>query len=175
MFLETRYLSEDDLPVAARFALPSLEGIRAEGELVSLTGNLQRQNRGFRLSGRLRMSLGMPCSRCTTQFKTPVEIDIDLLFIKGKANQETPAPPEDLELTRSDCSQATLDSEERIDLVALARDQIYLWIPLKAICRSDCKGLCNHCGANFNQAPCACASTWIDPRLAPLAELKKNT
>ncbi len=32
----------------------------------------------------------------------------------------------------------------------LLREQVLLAVPLKAICREDCKGLCPHCGKNLN-------------------------
>ena len=61
-----------------------------------------------------------------------------------------------------------------VDLVQVAREQIYLNLPLKSVCRDDCKGLCATCGANRNRIECACSGDQPDPRLAPLLELKKR-
>jgi uncharacterized protein len=53
-------------------------------------------------------------------------------------------------------------------------EQVLLAIPMKTICRSDCKGLCPHCGTNLNSDECRCESHAGDPRLAPLARLKQD-
>ena len=48
-------------------------------------------------------------------------------------------------------------------------EQVNLAIPMNIICRSDCRGLCPHCGANLNNEECRCEKHGADPRLAPLA------
>ena len=53
------------------------------------------------------------------------------------------------------------------------REQFYLALPMKPLCRDACKGLCPHCGTNLNASSCDCAPAWQDPRLAALRELGK--
>ena len=53
-------------------------------------------------------------------------------------------------------------------------EQMLLAIPMKVICRSDCRGLCPQCGANMNSEECRCEARSPDPRLAPLARLKQD-
>ncbi len=48
------------------------------------------------------------------------------------------------------------------------REQFYLALPMKPLCREDCQGLCVVCGANLNRATCDCKLEWDDPRLAAL-------
>ena len=36
------------------------------------------------------------------------------------------------------------------------REQFYLALPMKPLCRQDCKGLCPHCGTNLNTETCQC-------------------
>jgi uncharacterized protein len=59
-----------------------------------------------------------------------------------------------------------------IDLEPMLRDALTLALPLNPICRSDCKGLCAHCGKNLNEGPCDCTDDDIDPRWAALSELR---
>ena len=40
----------------------------------------------------------------------------------------------------------------------------------KSLCRPDCAGLCDTCGANLNLGPCSCRKQ-RDPRLAVLEQL----
>jgi len=53
-------------------------------------------------------------------------------------------------------------------------EQVLLALPMKAICRSDCRGLCPQCGVNLNNEECRCESHAADPRTAPLARLKQD-
>jgi len=47
---------------------------------------------------------------------------------------------------------------------------LQLEIPLKPLCRPECKGLCPTCGADRNVAPCDCREEG-DERLAKLKSL----
>jgi len=58
-----------------------------------------------------------------------------------------------------------------IDLAPLARELSLLSMPTKVLCRPDCLGLCQECGANLNEGDCGCAEAAIDPRLSALQQL----
>jgi uncharacterized protein len=55
------------------------------------------------------------------------------------------------------------------------REEIILSIPMKAVCSETCKGLCPECGQNLNEGQCDCVVERIDPRLAPLLDLLKES
>jgi uncharacterized protein len=61
-----------------------------------------------------------------------------------------------------------------MDLVEPVREEFILSLPLRALCKEDCKGLCDQCGENLNQAKCTCEEAEIDPRFASLLQLKKE-
>jgi uncharacterized protein len=52
----------------------------------------------------------------------------------------------------------------------LLREEAILAIPMGALCRPDCAGLCPQCGQNWNEGPCDCEQDEIDPRFAALRE-----
>ena len=54
-------------------------------------------------------------------------------------------------------------------------EQFVLSLPMKPLCRHECKGLCAVCGTNLNRGACDCKRDWEDPRLAPLKALKKES
>ena len=64
--------------------------------------------------------------------------------------------------------------DEVIDLDELMREQFYLALPMKPLCREDCRGLCPQCGVNLNSGTCDCVAEWKDPRLAPLEAMKRT-
>ena len=63
--------------------------------------------------------------------------------------------------------------KDRIDLGEIVREQILLEVPLRRLCREDCRGLCPSCGVNRNTEACDCQprSRSADERLAPLRKL----
>src|SRR5262252_8180271 len=59
-------------------------------------------------------------------------------------------------------------------LADVLKEQVLLALPIKAICQSDCRGLCPNCGANLNHEECRCETHATDPRLASLARIKQD-
>ncbi len=60
--------------------------------------------------------------------------------------------------------------EDGLFLADVVAEQIHLSLPMKVVCREECRGLCPGCGANLNRERCRCGPRAVDPRLAPLAE-----
>lgn len=52
-----------------------------------------------------------------------------------------------------DCEIA---SQDIIDLTDPIREDIIIGLPLRPLCREDCKGLCARCGKNLNMGKCRC-------------------
>ena len=53
----------------------------------------------------------------------------------------------------------------------VVREQVLLSLPTRTLCRVDCKGLCQHCGENLNQAKCHCSEAPADAGWNALAGL----
>jgi imidazolonepropionase-like amidohydrolase len=47
-------------------------------------------------------------------------------------------------------------------------------MPMKFICREDCKGLCYRCGADLNEVACLCTTENVDSRLSVLLDFQKK-
>ncbi|MDD2499121.1 MAG: DUF177 domain-containing protein, partial [Desulfitobacteriaceae bacterium] len=60
---------------------------------------------------------------------------------------------------------------DKIDILPQVLQTILLELPMKVLCREDCKGLCPVCGTNLNIKECRCERESIDPRLAALKNL----
>lgn len=61
----------------------------------------------------------------------------------------------------------------KLDLSELIFGELVLNLPMKHLCKEDCLGVCQTCGANLNEGPCGCKRDEMDPRLAALQELLK--
>lgn len=62
----------------------------------------------------------------------------------------------------------------KFDLDEFLYSEVIVNLPMKHLCKEDCKGICFRCGKNLNEGKCDCPEKEIDPRLAVLAELLKN-
>jgi uncharacterized protein len=139
---------------------------------VALAFTVHKDQDRFRLVGTLATTLELRCSRCLEPFLLPVDAAFDLRYLPEGAA----APDEDTddgELREEDTS-ATFYEDDGIDLGDLMREQFYLVLPMKPLCRPDCKGLCPQCGTNLNTDTCQCETRWEDPRLAGLKALMSD-
>jgi uncharacterized protein len=121
----------------------------------------------FRLVGTARTELELTCSRCLEPFRLPFDGSFDLRYLPASelsSDDERAVAEEDLD--------TSYYRDDQIDLNELLREQFYLALPMKPLCRETCAGLCAQCGTNLNTGACQCAPRWEDPRLAPLRDLK---
>jgi uncharacterized protein len=63
-------------------------------------------------------------------------------------------------------------SGDGMELEDSLREQVLLAVPIKTLCRYDCKGLCSSCGVNRNEQLCHCGEGKRDLRWAALGALK---
>ena len=47
-----------------------------------------------------------------------------------------------------------IDANHMMDLTEPVRQALLVAIPMRPLCREDCKGLCPECGANLNYIDC---------------------
>lgn len=136
---------------------------------VALAFTIHKDQDRFRLVGSVATALELRCSRCLEPFTLPVDSAFDLRYLpEGTAAPDVDT--DDGELADDDTA-ATFYRDEAIDLGDLVREQFYLALPMKPLCRPDCKGLCPQCGTNLNTDTCQCQPRWEDPRLAGLKAL----
>ena len=149
-------------------AFGALEGVRAVSP-VSLLLNVHRDGEQVRVSGRLRTIMELDCSRCVEAFPVPVDATFNLLYVPASTNTGA----EEQEIEEDDLDTAYYRGGV-IDLADLVREQLYLALPMKPLCREACRGLCPACGTNLNSGACDCTHDWEDPRLAPLKALARK-
>ena len=136
---------------------------------VDLMFDVSKDKDQFLLGGRVKTALELPCSRCLEPYEIPVDLAFDLRYLPRIVN----AGEGEREIQEDDLTTAFYENDT-IDLGQLMREQFYLALPMKPLCRDDCQGLCAQCGTNLNRGTCGCERDWVDPRLATLAKLKNN-
>ena len=136
---------------------------------VQFSAEVRKDAQKVRLVGRVKTTLETDCGRCLEPFEIPVDAPFDLLYLAEPAGtQAGEGKIQDVDVGVS------FYKDDTIDLGEVMREQFFLALPMKPLCRPDCQGLCPICGKNRNREPCDCQETWVDPRLAGLKKLLKH-
>jgi len=136
---------------------------------VNLAFEIHKDKDKFRLVGTVETDLELACGRCLDPFRLHVHAPFDVRYLPAStASTETEREVEDEDLGTS------FYRNDQIDLSELMREQFYLVLPMKPLCREECRGLCSQCGTNLNTGTCDCAPDWEDSRLAGLKGLVKG-
>lgn len=108
------------------------------------------------VSGRLTGTLVVPCDRCAEASTLVIDAPVNATFVPAR---ELTADDDDdeLELQQGDLDNYGYHGDE-VDLEEMLREQLVVALPMTHLCKPACKGLCVTCGANWNEAPCACAA-----------------
>lgn len=140
--------------------------------LSALNGNVDmiRTNDGILVRANLYTTVELTCSRCLTQFSTPVRFQIDEEFHPTLDIVTGARLPQ----TEDDDTATQIDAHHLLDLTELVRQDLMLALPLVPLCRNDCQGLCPNCGKNWNDGDCDCQEDELDPRFAVLKQLLDN-
>lgn len=122
----------------------------------------------IRLGGKIQTTLEMPCARCLEPVVQDVKREFELLYRPLGID----AGREELSVTGAE-AEIGYYSGEGLLLEDVLREQVLLAVPLKVICRQDCKGLCPQCGKNMNADSCSCEEA-EDERWSALKDLREK-
>lgn len=124
---------------------------------------------GIAVGGYVRTILEHPCDRCLKPVELKINGTIEALY---KHISEVPKEKEEeLQSLRN----VIYYSSDRIDLSERIIEAIVVDVPMRVLCKPDCKGLCPRCGTDLNEDPeHLCEDQKIDPRLSKLLLLKKT-
>lgn len=120
------------------------------------------------LDGTVTYTLRQACARCLTDFPEKYSLPMKLVLQLVPDDRLREQDDGDDEFIMISASRTTYVLDQNL------RDLITLELPMKATCRSDCKGLCPKCGTNWNEQRCNCDVKEIDPRWDALKKLSDN-
>ena len=119
------------------------------------------------LDGDLSGGLQVLCDRCLEHYHQDLKSEFRVFLA-------LPLPDMDraeIELTEEDMEVGFIRGEE-INLDEIIREQVYLSLPMKLLCKEDCLGLCPVCGNNLNKKRCHCRREQGHPGFLKLKNLK---
>lgn len=148
----------DEKPIDGEYVFKSVgpaETPIAFASPVRISGKIENVGSGLLVTGDLSTSLKVSCSRCLETAEIKIDQSFgDMLYPVGSQPDE-----EDF-----------VYEGRQVDLGPMIEEITMLAVPIKPLCRADCKGLCGRCGANLNEGPCGCPPENVDMRLAKLKE-----
>lgn len=149
--------------------IPAGDPLWTGAELVpggSLRVRLEVQAAGADVVARgwLEGTLSDRCRRCLVPVVVPLRAEVMLFFRAGV--DEAEAEQEEV--------YALATGAQELDLRDAIRQELMLAAPAFVVCRDGCKGLCPHCGANWNETTCSCTDEQPDARWAALRSLRHD-
>jgi uncharacterized protein len=172
MFLDVKELAVRKLRIRKTYAPGSIDFHSAEIkqiEPLEVTATAELLESQIRIEGNLETKIELVCARCLEPVVEEVSRTFDL-FYAPVPKVEKPT----IDQLKDDETEIGFYKGEGLFLADVLKEQLLLALPLKAICQSDCRGLCPNCGANLNHEECRCETHATDPRMAPLARLKQD-
>ncbi len=131
---------------------------------LSATLHITPQEDGCLVHGHLTGGIAIPCDRCAEESLVTVDQRFSELF---STHEELREPGQEATIRAAADGQGM-----EIEVAALLWEEFLISLPVKPLCKEDCKGLCPICGADRNKEQCDCKDDSADPRLAVLQNLK---
>lgn len=125
---------------------------------------LKGNSKKVSIQGSFTAAVTAECHRCLKDLLIDLRRTFHLTYLAPDPERFA---REEVELDSDELEVAYLESQY-LPLHELIREQVYLALPMKFLCSSECRGLCPHCGQNLNEVECVCAEAAVDPRWASL-------
>lgn len=152
---------------------------------IETNGALSFAEPNYRLRGALRYQRTLSCYRCLGEISGDVDGDFEYSIERRRPPRDeeddggsdedgsSGKPGGEIELVQADLEVVIVESDH-LDSGFFVREQILLQVPMKPLCRPECKGLCGQCGTDLNVSACVCKSSAADPRWAGLESIKSQ-
>lgn len=131
---------------------------------VEVEVELKKTHNQIILDSAISVNTKLECDRCTVSFNRLLNSNYKIVYLLGVESVES----------KSDNIIYLSSDTDIIDISNEVRDFSMLSIPMKRLCKEDCKGLCYKCGNNLNESECSCVKDKTDVRWLPLMELKNK-
>ena len=105
--------------------------------------------------------------------KAPVVADYEVVPIPVEIDEKIDMKQSDEERAR-ELNEQFYVSGYNLDVDRLVGNELTLNLPMKVLCREDCKGICNRCGTNLNYGTCDCDTRSLDPRMSVIQDIFKQ-
>jgi len=116
---------------------------------VTVDISARREGKNIIVKGDSSTVLEARCDRCLTRLELPLKGKIEAIYKRYDPDKKPIVESGELK----DYENVIYYSEDEIDLTDRVEESLLLEIPMKILCKEDCKGICPHCGINLNEHP----------------------
>jgi len=129
---------------------------------VEINAEIDKTSRHIYLQADIKTSGFFECDRCLDEFEQPFSTTYRMFYVYSELDGGE---------YHADELQVISQDTVYIDLTEDIRQTIMLSVPLKLLCKEECKGLCPRCGISLNLAACTCGESISDTRFSGLQDL----
>ncbi len=129
---------------------------------ITFIGDIYKVDESIILNGTVKYTVKDKCARCLEEFGNKIETKFEAIIVK-QLDEDDESDEIQLKIT-----------DGCVDLQETIKQMIYLSMPMKSLCKKDCKGICPKCGVNLNNENCKCEDNLTDPRFDKLRDLLKD-
>ena len=131
---------------------------------VTVRGTLTPMIGQYLFQGTVEGVFSQPCARCLEHAEIPVSLPVVWTFEEGPAdNRRRDDDDEEVAVEVEDEAYGLYAYQgTSLDLTWPVWTEVALALPVKFVCREDCRGLCPVCGGNRNVEPCTCSEEVIE-------------
>lgn len=115
----------------------------------------------IQLETEFSMALQMRCDRCLEPVIQKIDIEFSREFDMGQTEEQRVEALDEISFI----------SGNNFYVDDFVYGEILMNLPMKVLCKEDCKGICNRCGANLNRETCDCDTAELDPRMARIRDI----
>ena len=130
-------------------------------EPVKVSGSVSNNGKSLILKANCTGHMTTQCARCMKDIVVDIDFDID----ENLAQDDGSVSSDD---------DVILFEDVKIDIDDIVANNFLMNVEGKYLCSEDCKGLCQHCGADLNEGDCGCSQENIDPRWAALVDIMEK-
>ena len=113
-------------------------------EPVKVSGSVSNNGKSLILKANCTGHMTTQCARCMKDIVVDIDFDID----ENLAQDDGSVSSDD---------DVILFEDVKIDIDDIVANNFLMNVEGKYLCSEDCKGLCQHCGADLNEGDCGCS------------------
>lgn len=130
-------------------------------EPLKVVGSVSNNGKSLILTAKCDGHMTTQCARCMKDITVPIEFGMDENLAEDGENI-------------SDDEDVIIFDDVKIDIDDIVMNNFLMNVEGKYLCKEDCKGLCQQCGADLNEGDCKCSRDTIDPRWSALIDIMEK-
>jgi uncharacterized protein len=127
---------------------------------------LDKSGSQIALKGSVRTTGRFSCDRCAAPLGKDLAATYRMFYVWDGMDADDSLDPSEVQVIPHGLSI--------IDIADDVRQTVILSVPLKLLCKENCRGLCPSCGIDLNTGSCSCSETESDSRWDALRALSSG-